>query len=68
MNIKKFFREALQASYEKKVIKEKTSYTFEKGFKKDMQSEALPVISTVLKFELKHVLDKAIKDFKKVMR
>ena len=32
-----------------------------------MQSEALPVISTVLKFELKHVLDKAIKDFKEVM-
>ena len=67
MAIKKSFREALQASYEKVVVNDKESYTFEKSFKKKMQSEAMPVITTVLKVELKHVLDKAIKDFKEVM-
>ena len=59
-SIKKTFREALQVSYEKVVVDGKESYKFEKSFKKKMQSEAMPVISTVLKVELLNALNKAI--------
>ena len=54
------FRKALQESYEKVIVKGKGSFTWEKDFKKKMQSEAMPVISTVLKVELLNALNKAI--------
>ena len=50
--IKKTFRKALQASYEKVIVKEKDSFKWEKNFKKKMQSEAIPVITGVLKVAL----------------
>ena len=66
-NIKKMFREAEQASFEKIVVRGKQSYTWEKSFKQDIQNDAMPVLTTVLKLELKNLIDRAIADFKKVM-
>ena len=57
-SIKKTFRKALQSSYEKVIVKGKGSFWWEKDFKKKMQSEAMPVITTALKVALSNVLDK----------
>ena len=62
------FREAEQTSYEKIVVKGKESFWKEKSFKEKMQSESVPIVTTVLKVELRNTVNKAIDDFKKVMQ
>ena len=66
-SIIKMFREAEQKSYEKVVVKGKEGFLKQKAFKEKMQSESLPIITTVLKVELTNALKRAIEKFKKVM-
>lgn len=54
--IKQMFRDAIQTGHDKVVVKGGTTYYKENNYKKTMQEEAMPVVSTVLKVELKHVL------------